>query len=235
MTNTFARVVPLVLIASCASVQADGFQYRLGLIKEHHQKNFQFWPVSGVGLVIRGADGTFRAERAYATAGGQPEVFGAGRALRFHSLAGGEICFEQDVDRYPDREAAMAFGDAVPPPLETVKKEKPIAEAFTTFAGLQNRPVYQPAKGSMLTKITVVEDETHLVETKSYEIDRKKDIENAQHMTFRLCGKAPEITPQTKYLTVAQLVPGQDADATLLFLWAIVPETEGTRAPQLDF
>jgi hypothetical protein len=191
--------------------------------------------VSGVGLVIRGADGALRAEPTYASAGGQPEVTGAGRELRFHSLADGEICFEQDVDRFPDREAAMAYGDAVPPPLETVKKEKPVAEAFTTFAGLQKRPVYQPAVGSMLTKITVVEDETHLAETESYEFDHKKDIENAQHVTFRLCGKAPTITPETKYLTVAQLVPGQDSDATLLFLWVIVPEDAGTNAPKLDF
>jgi len=65
----------MLLLANCASAQADAFQQRLTLIKVEYQRNARFG-MAGVGRVNRGPGDTLVPQGNLAMATGQPSASG---------------------------------------------------------------------------------------------------------------------------------------------------------------
>jgi hypothetical protein len=239
------RLTVAFLFLGCATMKeafrdhdaADGFQQRLALIKKRYVGGTKISPSysAGIGRVKRDGTSLVALER-YGQAQGR-SLARDGITMRFHSLANGQICFEKDVSRNPEREAAKAYGDAPPPPtIDMLKAEAPTVEAFTALSALPSRSTYVPASGVVLANVTVVADETHTEVTR---VNLENQYDKVQSGTYRLCGNAPSITAQTRYITVSEPQFGRDPDEVELYLWAVTedaPAPDGAMPPlQLDF
>lgn len=225
MRSGIASVL-LLLTSGCATLglaeKPDAFQQKLALIREAK--------CDAVGRIPPGLTVDPGDVRAKTTGCPMQEL--DPRNLQFESLAAGKICF---IKRVEVRSGQTKGGPSVGPEesdpeylLKDMRDPPFVVEAFKTLKGLPPRPAYVRASGTPLDTITVIRNEL-VKETVNKENGKVGSID-ARHFEFRMCGKAPAVTAETRYITVAHPLSALDSADTQLYVWAI---TDG-ESPSLD-
>jgi hypothetical protein len=117
--------------------------------------------------------------------------------LRFASLEKGRICFS----------STMFQGDNSEPRehLDTFRSPPFVVESFQTLRELTPpRPIYVPASGKLLDDVSLVKDEVVIHQVRDPDRPGKFTDTKRRMWVFRLCGAAPDVTPQTRHITVAR-------------------------------